>query len=91
MGLSRQNIFTIILAVVLIAVAYFWYSSVLLDQEAPSARTATASREFLTLLALLEKIKIDPEFFQSPAFSELRSPVVLPPLPASRGRVNPFR
>ena len=92
MGISKQNILTVILLLALVGIAYIWYTSFFSPEEsqlAPEPALST-SGDFLALLSLLENLKIDTEFFQSGSFQELKSGVKLPPLPAERGRINPF-
>ncbi|HBT81152.1 hypothetical protein A2757_02355 [Candidatus Giovannonibacteria bacterium RIFCSPHIGHO2_01_FULL_48_47] len=96
MGISKQNILTVILFLALFGIAYIWYTSFFSkpqeEEESQSTPAATLSTpdEFLALLFLLEQTKIDLEFFQSESFKELKGGIKLPPLPAERGRVNPF-
>jgi hypothetical protein len=92
--MNRSNIFTGILIIVLIALAYLWYSYL---QNRPDASVSSVtpnvseeSRQLLVLLQVLEDTKIDISLFQNPLFSNLKEGISLPDFPP-RGRVNPFR
>ena len=92
MNFDRQNILTIVLILALAAGGYIWYSYFLSGGEktAPANVNSPVSEEFLLRAELLNRIKIDTEFFRSPVFLELKAGEKLPPLPEVRGRANPF-
>ena len=69
-----------------------WYAYFFIPVEGvkPTEVKSPVSPQFLARAAILERIKIDTEFFKSAAFIELRDGVKLPPAPELRGRTNPF-
>ena len=91
--MARQNILTFVFVLALLGGIYFWYSSYYSgeeDFEAELTSQSEVSSDFFNLLALLERIEINTEFFDDPSFQELEGGVELPPPPKVDGKSNPF-
>ncbi len=100
MNLSRNNILTIVLVLVLLATAYIWYAYLSGNSSGSAVGTAgganvigTQSNEFLGLLNVLKGIKMDTAFFDDTLFKNLKDATTLEDLgaPGQAGRPNPFQ
>jgi len=89
--MNRNNLFTIILIVLIGGIGYMWYSSSQTPQDAPGAEEAAAT--FTQSIAQLERLRtidIDTTIFQDPVFVSLEAPPVPIEAPVTPGRTNPF-
>ncbi|MBI2023780.1 hypothetical protein HYT00_00040 [Candidatus Giovannonibacteria bacterium] len=91
--MNKQTILLIVLVLAVIAGGYVWYAYFFQSpkkDETPEVKKQVVSEEFLARAAILDRIKINTDFFSSPDFLKLEDGAAKPPLPETKGRTNPF-
>ncbi|MDO8555100.1 MAG: hypothetical protein Q7R75_00850 [bacterium] len=88
----KENIIVIVLSILVLAGAYFWYSKFRTPylSQSQAGDSTNAEGGFLAVINKMGDIKLDTEFLRSEKFLQLKDLAPVIEVPENPGRNNPF-
>jgi len=88
----KENIIVIVLGILVLAGAYFWYSRFRTPylSQSQAGDSINKEGEFLVMINKMSNIKLDAEFLKSEKFLQLKDLAPVVEVPENPGRDNPF-
>ena len=88
----KENIIVIVLGILVLAGAYFWYSRFRTPSlsQPQAADSINEKRQFLLMINTMSNIDLDTEFLKGEKFLQLKDLAPVVEVPENPGRDNPF-